>query len=111
MNSILFIRRGESMNTDKKELGAELAYASLDEIPQPKPDAKTIVGTIKSRGRITGYQLSDGVKVSKEEGVQMAKNGEIQGVGVAHRKDTEYLRSLPDETENNNLGNLPSTSE
>ena len=99
------------MNTDKKDLGAELAYASLDEIPNPKPDAKKIVGIVKSRGRITGYQLSDGSKISKEEGVSMAKNGEIQGVGVAHRKDNEYLRSLPDETEANNLGNLPSVSE
>ena len=99
------------MNTDKKDLGAELAYASLDEIPNPKPDAKKIVGIVKSRGCITGYQLSDGSKISKEEGVSMAKNGEIQGVGVAHRKDTEYLRSLPDETEANNLGNLPSVSE
>lgn len=99
------------MNTDKKNLGAELAYASLDEIPTPNADAKTIVGLVKSGGRITGYQLSDGAKVSKEEGVMMAKNGEIQGVGVAHRKDTEYLRSLPDGTENNNLGNLPSVSE
>ena len=99
------------MNTDKKDLGAELAYASLDEIPNPKPDAKKIVGIVKSRGSITGYQLSYGSKISKEEGVSMAKNGEIQGVGVAHRKDTEYLRSLPDETEANNLGNLPSVSE
>lgn len=49
-------------------------------------------------------------KVSKEEGVKMAKNGEIQGVGVAHRNDTEYLRTLPDETENYNLGNLPSVT-
>ena len=47
---------------------------------------------------------------SKEEGVAMAKAGEIQGVGVAHRKDSEYLKSLPDGTEGNNLGNLPSVS-
>jgi len=43
--------------------------------------------------------------------VDMAKHGEIQGVGIAHRKDSEYLKSLPDGTENNNLGNLPSVSE
>ena len=48
--------------------------------------------------------------VSKEEGVAMAKAGEIQGVGIAHRKDSEYLKSLPDGTEDNNLGNLPSIS-
>ncbi len=99
------------MNTDKKDLGAQLAYAALDEIPMPKSDAKEIVGLVKSGGRITGYQLSDGSTVSKEEGVSLAKSGDIQGVGIAHRKDLEYLKALPDQTENNNLGNLPSVSE
>ena len=47
---------------------------------------------------------------SKDEGVQMAKNGEIKGVGVAHRRDTEYLKSIPDDSENNNLGSLPTVS-
>ncbi len=100
----------ENMNTVKKELGAKLAYAALDEIPEAKADAKKIVGLVKTSGRISGYQLSDGSTVSKEEGVAMAKAGDIQGVGVAHRKDSEYLKSLPDETEDNNLGNLPSIS-
>lgn len=98
------------MDTDKKELGARLAYAALDEVPTPNTDAKEIVGLVKQSGRITGYQLSSGETVSKEEGVAMAKAGEIQGVGVAHRNDTEYLKSLPDSSENNNLGNLPSVS-
>lgn len=98
------------MDTDKKDLGAKLAYAALDEVPTPKADAKEIVGLVKSSGKISGYQLSDGSTVSKEEGVSMAKTGEIQGVGIAHRKDSEYLKSLPDGTENNNLGNLPSVS-
>ena len=98
------------MNMDKKDLGAKLAYAALDDVPTPKSDAKEIVGLVKNSGRITGYQLSDGSTVSKEEGVSMAKAGDIQGVGVAHRKDSEYLKSLPDSTENNNLGNLPSVS-
>ena len=98
------------MNTEKKDLGAKLAYAALDEVPEPKADAKEIVGLVKNSGRISGYQLSDGSTVSKEEGVAMAKAGEIQGVGVAHRKDSEYLKSLPDGTEDNNLGNLPSVS-
>lgn len=98
------------MSTDKNELGSELARNALDEIPTPKADAKEIVGLVKKSGKITGYQLSDGATVSKEEGVAMAKAGEIQGVGVAHRKDTEYLKALPDGTEGNNLGNLPSVS-
>lgn len=98
------------MNKEEKDLGSKLAYAALDDVPTPKSDASEIVGLIKSSGRITGYQLSDGSIVSKEEGVSLAKAGEIQGVGIAHRKDSEYLKSLPDGTENNNLGNLPSIS-
>lgn len=98
------------MNNNRKELGAELAYAALDDVPTPKSDAKEIIGLVKSGGKITGYRLSDGATVSKEEGVAMAKAGDIKGVGIAHRKDTEYLKSLPDDTENNNLGNLPSVS-
>lgn len=98
------------MNKNRKELGAELAYAALDDVPTPKADAKEIIGLVKSSGKITGYRLSNGATVSKEEGVSMAKAGDIKGVGVAHRKDTEYLKSLPDGTENNNLGNLPSIS-
>ena len=98
------------MNTDKEKAGAELAYAALDDVPTPKADAKEIVGLVKHRGRISGYQLSDGSRVSKEEGVAMAKSGDIKGVGISHRKDSEYLKSLPDGSENNNLGNLPSVS-
>ena len=40
----------------------------------------------------------------------MAKQGQIAGVGIAHRGDTEYLKSIPDGNENNNLSNLPSVS-
>lgn len=95
---------------DKDTLGEALAKNTLDDIPTPKSDAKEIVGLVKSSGRVTGYQLSDGSEVSKQEGVALAKDGEIKGVGIAHRKDTEYLKSLPDDSESNNLGNLPSVS-
>ncbi len=88
----------------------ELAKNTLDEIPKPKADAKRIVALVKDGGRVTGYQLSDNSIVSKEEAVSMAKQGGIAGVGVAHRKDSEYLKSIPDDTESNNLGNLPSVS-
>lgn len=95
---------------NKDNIGSRLAYAALDEIPTPEANAKKIVGLVKSSGKVSGYQLSDGSTVSKEEGVAMAKAGEIEGVGVAHRKDSEYLKSLPDSTEDNNLSNLPSIS-
>ena len=51
----------------KEKMRSALPMAALDEIPEPRPDAKNIVGLIKRRGRITGYQLSDGQTVSKAE--------------------------------------------
>lgn len=98
------------MDNKKDEMRSELPYAALDEIPTPKSDAKEIVGLVKSSGKISGYQLSDGTTVTKEQGVSMAKAGDIRGVGIAHRKDSEYLKSLPDKTEGNNLSNLPSVT-
>ena len=99
------------MENKKNEMRSELPYAALDDVPNPQSDAKEIIGLVKSSGKISGYQLSDGTTVSKEEGVSMAKAGDIKGVGVAHRKDSEYLKSLPDGTESNNLSNLPSVTE
>ncbi len=86
--------------------------ASINKVnPVPDEDALSITGLIKKSGKISGYQLSDGEKVSKEQGVQMAKDNRIKGVGVAVKQGTEYLRTLPDGNENNNLGNLPSVSQ
>ena len=87
-----------------------LVKNTLDQIPQTGPNAKRIVGLVKEGGRITGYKLSDETFVSKPEAVSIAKQGQIAGVGIAHRGDTEYLKSIPDGSENNNLGNLPSVS-
>ena len=83
---------------------------TLDQIPDANWNAKQIVGLVKENGRITGYQLSDNSIVEKQQAVNMAKQGQIAGVGIAHRGDTEYLKSIPDGSENNNLGNLPSVS-
>lgn len=87
-----------------------LVKQTLDQIPQANAGAKKIVGLVKEGGRITGYQLSDNSFVEKQQAVDMTKEGKIAGVGIAHRGDTEYLKSIPDGTENNNLGNLPSVS-
>ncbi len=83
---------------------------TLDEIPEANSDAKRITGLVKKRGKITGYRLSDETYVSKLNAVNMAKRGQIAGVGIAHRGNTEYLKAIPDGSENNNLGNLPSVS-
>ena len=90
--------------------GQELVKQTLDQIPQANSNAKRIVGLVKEGGRITGYQLSDNTLVEKQQAVDMAKQGRIAGVGIAHRGDTEYLKSIPDGSENNNLSNLPSIS-
>ena len=77
--------------------------------PVPNKDAKCIEKLIRSGGKISGYQLSDGTVLSKAEGVALAKQGGIRGVAIASRNGSEYLRSLPDGSQSNNLGDLPST--
>ena len=90
--------------------GQELVKQTFDQIPHPNLYAKRIIGLVKEGGRITGYQLSDNSIVEKQQAVDMAKQGQIAGVGIAHRGDKEYLKAIPDGSENNNLGNLPSVS-
>lgn len=76
--------------------------------PVPRPDARSIARLVRRGGRVEGYELSDGAMLTKEEGVALAKQGGIRGVAVAVRNGSEYLRSLPDGQEQNNLGSLPS---
>ncbi len=105
------ITNSSNQMNDKNEInGSTLAMAALDVIPTPDNNAKDIVGLVKHSGKVTGYQLSDGNIVSKEEGVALAKDGQIRGVGVAHRNNTEYLKSLPDSSEENNLSHLPTVN-
>ncbi len=90
--------------------GHELVKQTLDQIPQTNSSTKQIVGLVKEGGRITGHQLSDNSIVEKQQAVNMAKQGQIADVAIAHRGDTEYLKSVPNGSENDNLGNLPSVS-
>lgn len=76
-------------------------------VSEGEAGAASVVGVVKKSGKITGYRLSDGSQITKEQGVEMAKNNKIKGVGVASNQGTEYLRALPDGNEQNNLSNLP----
>ena len=77
--------------------------------PVPNKDAKTIMKLIRTNGKISGYQLSDGTVLSKADWRSLAKQGGIRGVAIASRNGSEYLRSIPDGKESNNLGDFPST--
>ena len=70
--------------------------------------AARITGTKKDNsGEICEYILDTGETISKAEGVTKAKNGEIDGVIVAHsRKGEEYLRTKPDDSEGNKLSSM-----
>lgn len=76
-------------------------------VPIPNDDAKMITKLVKHADEVIGYELSNGQRITKDEAIQMTKMGQISGVAVATNKGKEYLRSLPDDNENNNLGNLP----
>ena len=81
------------------------------EVPTANSDAKSITALIKHSGDVVGYQLSDGAKVSKDEAINIARSGGISGVAISSRNGEEYLRSLPDQSEGNNLSSLPSIKE
>ena len=85
-----------------------LSMVALREIPQVQPDAKTITALVKQGGRIVGYQLSDSRIVSKQEGLQLARQGDITGLGSAMGKSSAYVKVLPDGRESSDLGSLPS---
>jgi len=90
---------------------ATLPMLAMKELPTPRPDAQRIVALVKKGGRVEGYQLSDGRMVSKAQGVAIAREGGIQGVGISSRKGNEYLKSIPDGSENNNLSSLPTVKQ
>ena len=87
-----------------------LPLMAMKEIPTASALAPTITALVKDSGKIVGYQLSTGLTIDKEEAVALARQGGIQGVGIAQRDGSEYLKSIPDGTENNNLSRLPSIS-
>lgn len=92
---------------EKKQLSS-LPLNALEPMPALKPDAQRITALVKEGGRVTGYQLADGRIVDKAQGVALARQGSIRGVGIASKYGNQYLKSIPDGMEDNNLGNLPS---
>ena len=92
---------------DTHKKSSSLILNTLDSIPIPDSNSKSITALLKEGGDVTGYKLSDGSFVSKEEGINLARSGGISGISIAHRNDTEYLKSILDDNENNNLSKLP----
>jgi len=97
-------------NMVNNQNASALPMMAMKEIPEPNSNAANITALVKDSGKVVGYQLSNGQTVGKDEGVALAKQGGIQGVGVSERYGNEYLKSIPDGTESNNLSSLPSVS-
>ena len=87
-----------------------LPMMAMKDIPEPNADAKEIVSLVKESGKVTGYKLSDGQLLDKDKAVNLARQGGIRGVGISSRNGSEYLKSLPDGQDANNLSNLPAIS-
>lgn len=95
---------------EQNKFNEALAKNTLDDIPSANANARKITALVKKSGKVTGYQLSDNTLMNKEQAVELARQGGISGVGIAHRGETEYLKSIPDGSESNNLSSLPSVS-
>ena len=60
-------------------------------------------------GDITDVMLENGNVYSINEAIMMARDGLIEGVNVGKaRNGREYLRSNPNDSEGDNLDNMPS---
>ena len=94
-----------------QETVSKLPLMAMREVPEPRADAERVVALVRTGGRVTGYKLSGGRTVGKEEGVALARASGIRGVGIALRSGSEYLKSIPDGDEGNNLSNLPSVTQ
>ncbi|WP_139903413.1 DUF3892 domain-containing protein [Clostridium thermarum] len=61
-----------------------------------------------SEGEITDVMTDNGDIYSIDEAIMMAKDNAIQGVNVGKsRNGREFLRSNPNDSESDNLDNLP----
>ncbi|MCL1822840.1 MAG: DUF3892 domain-containing protein [Oscillospiraceae bacterium] len=89
---------------------ANLPMRAMREVPEPNANAAHITGLVKERGRVSGYQLSSGQILNKQDAINLARGGGITGVGISSRKGNEYLKSLPDGSGMNNLNALPTVS-
>lgn len=71
-------------------------------------NAQAITKRIKKDSEVVGYELENGEHITVKQAIEMAKSNQLQHVGVSISKDgSEYIRSLADGDESNNLGNLP----
>jgi hypothetical protein len=63
-----------------------------------------IVGRAEDyKGANTHYKLTDGRVVTREEAVQMHKDGQLQDYHIYPRHDVEYLRDNPDPSIEDNI--------
>lgn len=98
--------------SDQQYTGINLANLANKVVSEGGVNAKAITKRIVNSGEVVGYELESGEHITIEQAVQMAKANELKHVGVSVSKDgSEYIRSLADGDESNNLGNLPSISE
>lgn len=86
----------------------DLPRLALDEIPVEQMDAKEITKILKNGNKVVGYEIAGEFSVTLDEAIELAREGKLKNIGIAHNKDTVYLKSIPDSNNNNNLSNLPS---
>lgn len=78
-----------------------------EQIPAGGLTSQSITAVIKKSGRVSGYMLANGEILTKAETLRRAKEGGISNIMIAERDGSEYLRSIPDNSTENNLSSMP----
>lgn len=95
--------------SEKHKSNMEFSNVVNQVVSEGDEHAETIAKLIRSGGEVVGYELESGKQISVSQAIEMAKSNRLKHVGVSTSKDgSEYIRSLADGDESNNLGNLPS---
>ena len=74
--------------------------------------AKVKAKIVDKNGRVTGYVLGNGRRVSMSQLLRMAERGQLPGLlPVRWRRRQDYIRSVPDGRKSSNLSELPEERE
>ena len=71
-------------------------------------DQFEIVAVRHDKGKLTHFKLSNSQELDYQQAITMGKAGQIKGIDVVDRESgLQFIRSERDDTEDNNLDNLP----
>ena len=104
-----FFKRDHYIPTDGNKVSIMTYIQKFAGYDTPFSPRKKLTGIQKNKQRQTiAYQIDRQAWVSVSEAIAMVKNSEVDGVVVTRKCGTIFLKTPPDQTKANNLGEVAS---